>query len=476
MKYINKIMMMGALAAMGMTALTSCDDDKVYDLGYPEANIIGSIEFNYGSSLIMPVGSELPLEVTVLPEEAAVEGIIYKSSDESIAYISEDNVLHCVGLGIARVSAVPSLGFGVTAEIEVDVRDHVVYSQSLTIDGVNELAEFHYLGDEFQLKPVILPEDHTYSYVDWSSSDPSVVDVDKDGNVVCGREGTAVITATTKMPDTPGISGSIQLTVSPSADVEDIEIAPYNDPICLEKPFDLDVTYYPSYGNPSTVEWTSSDENIAVCTKGHVVPTGFGTCTITGITPTGVAKSVVITVTPGWHIWDPSNKFIGWAPATAGSTFDYQENYIVNKMGVSGSNYRADIKYACDANSPLVMNFGEYPVIALRTTIPDDGRNTFDVVDVDGTGGGNPQCNFGRFGTGNPIRLADGTNLIYIDWSNRTQYPLSGFVSFKTFQVKVADMPVETTTVDSYKIYWIRTFRSVEEMQAFAEAEVAAGK
>ena len=476
MKRINKIFLFGAFAAAGASALSSCDTDKVYDMDHQEANIIGSIAFNFEGKLTMPLGAELQLEVSVLPEEAAATGFIYKTSDADIAYIDDLGVLHCVGEGIANVSAVPSIGFGATASLEVTVVESVVYSQSLTIAGAKELEEYHYLGDEFQLVPVILPEDHTYSFVDWSSSDPSVADIDADGNVVCGREGTATITAVTKAPDIEGIRGSIEITVSPSADVEDLEIAPYGEDICLEKPFDLDVTYYPSYGNPSTVEWVSSDENIAIVTKGHVVPTGFGTVTLTGICPNGKTASTTITVIAGWHIWDPSNKFSGWAPATAGSTFEYEDHYIVNHMGISGSNYRADIKYACDANSPLVMHFGEYPVIAMRTTIPDGGRNTFDVVDVDGVGGGNPQCNFGRFGTGNPVRLDDGTNLIYIDWSGRTQYSLNAFTSFKTFQVKVADMVIADTPQDSYRIYWIRTFKSVDDMKAFAEAEVAAGK
>lgn len=476
MKYINKIMMMGAFAAMGMTALTSCDDDKVYDMNHEEANIIGSITFNYEGKLTMPLGGELQMEVEVLPEEAAATGFIYKSSDPSIAYIDDNGMLHCVGLGIASVSAVPSIGFGASASLEVTVVENVVYSQSMTIDGVNELSEYHYLGDEFQLKPVILPEDHTYSFVEWSSSDPAVASIDQEGNVVCGKEGTATITAVTKAPDTVGIKGTLAITVSPSADVEEISIAPYTEPICLEKPFDLDVTYMPSYGNPSTVEWTSSDESIAVVTKGHVVPTGFGTATLTGICPSGKTASVTITVIPGWHIWDASNKFMGWTPTTTGAVFEYNDDGIVCKMGVSGSNYRADIKYVCDANNPLYMHWGEYPVIAFRTTIPDGGRNTFDIVSLDGVGGGNLQCNFGRFGTGNPIRLDDGSNLIYFDYGSRTTYPLTGLTGFKTFQLKVADMVIADTPVDSYKVYWIRTFKSIDEMKEFAEAEVAAGK
>lgn len=472
MKYIDRIFL--AAAAIGATAFTSCDTDKSYDTDRQEANIIGSISFNYEGQLTMPIGAELPMEIEVLPEEAAATGFIYRSSDPDVAYIDDNGVLHCVGLGIANVSALPSIGFGASATLEVTVVESVVYAQSMTIEPVEEIAEYHYLGDEFQLQPVILPEDHTYNYVEWSTSNPDVATVDQEGNVTCGQEGTATITAVTKAPDVAGVKGTYAITVSPSADVEDIIIAPYTEPICLEKPFDLDVTYLPTYGTPATVEWISSDESIAIVTKGHVVPTGFGTVTLTGICPNGNMASVTITVTPGWHIWDPSNKFIGWASTT--TPFEFHDNYLVNYMPGGGTTYRADIRFGCSDNSPLTMHFGEYPVIAMRTTIPDDGRNTFDVVSVDGVNGGNPQCNFGRYGTGNPIRLADGSNLIYIDWSKRNQYSLTTYTQFKTFQVKIADIPVEGAPADNYKIYWIRTFKSVDEMKAFAEEEVAAGK
>lgn len=475
MKPIYKNLYSTALLIGGMLAVASCDDEKVYNTNIQEADVISEIAFDYSGILPLEMGVELPLNVKTIPESLSND-VIFTSSDESVAYIDNNGILHCVGLGEAVVRATPSIGFGATATLTVEVLNEITYTESIEIVGVKELEEYHYLGDEFQLTTVHYPEDHTYDFVDWSSSNPDVVTIDNDGNVICGKEGTATITATTRFPDTPGKTATLALTVSPSADVEEIQIAPVTEAICLERPFDLDVTYIPAYGNPATVEWESSDESIAYVSKGHVVPTGFGSVTLTGVCPSGYTASVTITVTPGWHIWDSENKFSMWTAATSGATFEYGDDFLTVHMATSGSNYRADIKYACDANSPVVFHFGEYPVVALRTTIPPGGRNTFDVVDVDGVGGGNPQCNQGRFGTGNPIQLEDGTVLIYVDWGQRTQYSLTGYTSFKTFQLKVADMVIADTPVDSYKIYWIRTFKSVEEMTEFAEAEVAQGK
>ena len=476
MKLNNKSIVVLAACAAGSVAFVACDNDKIYDMNHEAATVISSITFEYENEITLPVGESLPLNTVILPEEAAYAGILYRTSDEGIAFIDDNGVLHCVSEGVAYVSAVPSIGFGATASLTVNVVDHVVYAESLTIAGVEELAQYHYLGDQFQLKAVIMPEDHTYDFVNWTTSDPTVIDIDADGNVTCGVPGTATVTATTRYPDKAGISGSMQLTVSESADVESVEIKPVLHDICVDVPFDLDVVYYPDYGNHATVEWESSDESVAFVNRGHVTPTGYGTCTLTATTPTGNTASINITVVSGWRIWDMSNRYGLWL-LSSGSAFDLTSvpNAAKVVMPNNSGKYRADIKFACDANSPLVLNFGEYPVIALRTTIPPDGRNTFDVVDVNGTGGGNPQCNVGQYGTGNPITLSDGSVLIYVDWSKRSQYPLTTDVRFKTFQVKIADIPAEAGTPDSYLIYWIRTFRSVEEMQAFAEAELAAG-
>ena len=143
----------------------------------------------------------------------------------------------------------------------------------------------------------------------------------------------------------------------------------------------------------------------------------------------------------------------------------------------AGGDWRGDIMLVNDANNPVAFHFGEYPVIALRATIPPNGRNTFDGVSMDNVNAGNPQCNEGRFATGEPIALSDGTKLIYVDFKARGKYSTTGITEMKLLQLKVADVPAADVPADkSYTVYWIRTFKSVEEMKAFAEAEVAAGK
>lgn len=476
---LNKIVLLGAALTTGAMSLTSCDDDKIFDMNHPEATLISTINFDYEDELTLPVGMDLPLKVTIAPQEAASIGIIYKSTDENVAYIDENSVLHCIAPGICNVSAVPEIGFGATAKLTVNVADHVIYAESLTIELDGDAPDYMYAGDTFQLKAIIGPEDHTYNYVNWSSSNPAIVSVDNNGQITCNTTGEAKIYAETRFPDKEGVKGEYTVSVSDPVDVDHLDIAAVTEAICVSRPFDLEVTYYPAYGTKGSVEWSSSDESVAVVTRGRVTPVGFGDCIITAKCPSsGFETSLNITVTPGWYIWDVQNK---WSPWTAGSNakFTYQENTLKVTMSEmsSGGDWRGDIMLVNDANNPARFHFGEYPVIALRTTIPANGRNTFDGVSADDVNAGNPQCNEGRFATGEPITLADGTKLIYVDFAKRTSYSTTGYTDMKLLQLKVADIPAADVPADkSYVIYWIRTFRSIEEMKAFAEAEVAAGK
>lgn len=460
------------------TALASCDDDKIYDKGHAEANLISEVTFDYMGEITLPVGFDMALNPKALPEEAAAEaGLIYKTTDASIAYIDDSGVLHCLKEGVANVSAVPEIGFGPTASLTVNVADHVVYAQSLNIKADPEIPEYIYEGDTFSLSVEILPADHTYDFVSWKSTDESVLAVSEDGTVTCGKPGTASIIVETRYPDKEGIKGELSLTVCEPVDVERIEIAALTESVCVSRPFDLDVTYYPAYGTRGSVTWESSDEKVAFVNRGHVTPTGFGTCTLTGTCKNGSQQSVTVTVTPGWYIWDGVNNFnpwIGGSNATV-TLVDGVMNVKMSEMK-AGGDWRGDIVLVNDANNPVPFQFSEYPVIALRTTIPANGRNTFDGVSADNVNAGNPQCNEGRFATGNPITLSDGTKLIYVDFKERNKYQEGGITEMKLLQLKVADIPAADVPGDkSYKIYWIRTFRSTDEMKAFAEQEISAG-
>ena len=85
----------------------------------------------------------------------------------------------------------PAIGFGVTNStlqtVEVTVVPEIIKATSIEFtnedaDG-NPLTELYQM-DDVQLTYNILPENHTYSYLTWKSSDEGIATVDENGNEI----------------------------------------------------------------------------------------------------------------------------------------------------------------------------------------------------------------------------------------------------------------------------------------------------
>lgn len=351
----------------------------------------------------------------------------------------------------------------------MEIVPEIIKATSLTLTNPRE-GEVIYETDKIQFEAQVLPADHTYSYLTWKSSDENIATVSSQGLVNCLKAGEVTISALTH--DHSGVYGSYVLKVVEYIPVEHVAIEPYTDMICVSMgDIALDVTYTPADATLGSVDWVSSDENVATVDLGIVTPKGFGTTVITATCrATGETASTTISVESGWWIWDTRNEFGEWTvqgQATNGPKIERKDGKLVVTLG-SGSKRRADLRLPVNDKNPLYLDIATYPVFAMRCDIPKGGANTLDAVALSGVNIGGPKCNDG-------ITLADGTRLIYYDIAALNKYDL-GVIGFKTFQIKVADIPEANVTSDTYNVYWVRTFKSVAEMENFAEAEVAAGK
>lgn len=455
-----------AVLTTGML-LVACDKEKDYTPAMPEALLINAISLEVGENLPMPVGMDSTLVYTIdAPAALEDRSILWTSSDEKVARVSQDGTVSAISTGSAVISVTPAIGFGATASVTVNVVPELITATSLKVSNPKEGQDI-YETDEIQFTAEVLPVNRTYTYLTWGSSDESIATVDDNGLVTCLKAGDVTITAYTH--DHSGVSGSYALHINEYIPVESLEIAPYDKPVCISMgDIVLDVTYTTSNSAMGSVTWTSSNTAVATVEKGVVTPVGFGSTTITATCQaTEEMASVTINVESGWWIWNNENGFAGWSTSTANAKVDY----VNDKMHVTmstGSKYRADLKIKADNKSPFYMDLANYPVIAMRCDIPKGGNNTLDAKSVSGTAAGNPKCNAG-------IDLADGSRLIYYDIAALKKYD-AGVVGFSLFQIKIADIPAANVTTGAYDVWWIRTFKSVDEMKTFAEAEVAEGK
>ena len=452
-------------AALLALALTSCDDDKIYTTWYEEAIVPSEITFKVSEILPLAVGMDSTLVYTVGPEEAAELPIIFKSSDEKVATVTQDGTIHAVALGEAVISAVPErLGFGATGTVTVKVIPEVIKVSEVQIENTTPAGEDGkiYVTDIIQLKETLLPADHTYDRVSWISSDPSKATVDETGKVTCVGAGDVVIRCITH--DKSNVGGDFNLHIDPYIAVEKVTVNSHLTGLTLpgyEIP--VDVTYYPAGATIGSVDWETNDEKVCTVERGKVTATGFGSTTVVATCrATGETATIEVNVTPGLCYWGPENKWRGWVTSNNDAPEVRGDEYWRISFPATTGKWRRDIKIDCSASNLFSWWHSDYPVYAIKTNVAKGGNNTFDVRDA------NSKDNAGT-------DLSDGNRLLV--WEAAVG-KWEGYHGFNLFQVKIADIPNGNVDPNAayYDVFWIRSFKSKEDAIKFAEDEIKASK
>ena len=156
------------------------------------------------------------LTATVLPADASQE-LMWTSSDESVATVSQSGLVSAVAAGHAVITATTIDGTDLSASCDVTVLSLQAESIQLNVTtaGLNE-------GSTLQLTATVLPEECEIKTVIWASNNPSVATVDSNGLVTTHSVGTATITAITT--DGSNLSTTCTVTLLPvgvKGDVDD---------------------------------------------------------------------------------------------------------------------------------------------------------------------------------------------------------------------------------------------------------------
>ena len=141
-------------------------------------------------SVSLSEGAKATLTVSFLPLSTTEKGLIWESSDETIATV-KDGVVTAVSLGTATITVKSTADDSVFTACEINV---LRAAGSVTLD---KNAMTLTSGQESKLTAVIGPEGASNQAVTWTTSDESVAVVDENGLVKAVDEGTALITVTT---------------------------------------------------------------------------------------------------------------------------------------------------------------------------------------------------------------------------------------------------------------------------------------
>lgn len=161
-------------------------------------------EYNTGDTLIIGKDKTHQLNVKVYPELATNKNyrFIYNTND-NIINVSSDGWITTLEYGTVILIA-ETHEKSITTSLTIIVMDTEITNIALSEDNI-ELG----IGAKFALTATITPHTASPRNITWSSSDPLIAEVDKEGIVTAISTGTAIVTATT--PN--GITADVVVTV-----------------------------------------------------------------------------------------------------------------------------------------------------------------------------------------------------------------------------------------------------------------------
>ena len=509
-KYMNRLLSGCALCFGLCIAFTSCQEED--PIPVVEAAICpGSIEMqipaemqrliytdNTGANVLpMIVGQTVQLGYSLQPADVTFSSVIWTTSDESVATVTE-GVVEAIserGLGYSIVTVAPLgmyAGSGVLSTLKVKVDAHIHQASGLNLYAATTSI---YEGEQAAISYELEPESCTYRTLEWSSSDPSVATVDSKGLVTGistgGTDTERTVTITAKAMDGSDVQASIDITVMRMVQPQDITI---DQGVSADNGFvfarneqgtSLNYTTVPAESTKSLIQWSSSDESIATVEGGNVTFKGYGEVTITATCPeTGKQSSIKLSIPVGliretYH--NPNHYSVYDAKQSGNGTStsnEWHDGYLtITTYSQNSTKQRADIKWW---DLPVILHAGHYPVIAIKMDDVKDlyraegvnARNiNFDVVGTSESG-----TEYKALGNGNnkysgDLKCSDGSHVFIYDLSVLSfgtggMAPTSESISFRTFQVKYADI----ATIDhqiTYNLYWFQSFKSIDDVKKY---------
>ena len=458
MKHIAFLSVKWMSVGLGMLSLllsvASCGD-KEYGDAMNEAQLMNDIEVNVGSSLPLAVGMDFVLDYKPVPENVTNPEITLTSSDENVVSVSQDGRVTAKMIGKAYINLSQSTAFETLKTIEVQV---MPVATAIELENV-ELFE----GTNKKVIVNVTPSDG-YNVFDWKSDNEEVATVADDGTITGKKPGTANISVSSQ--DGSQLTATAVVTVKEVIPIDKITLSePGYDMMigdktlinCLLEPIDASV---------GLLSWSTTNDRVAtVDADGLVTAVGAGEAEIIAQDPlSGLSASIavkvvgegVVSLSLSYVRNQDELKALGWGFGQTPASVNFDaEGMTVNMSLQSNSKYRADLKMASN-DRPVVLNIGTYRSLAFRMDVPGNGSLKLDT-------------NKGDYGNNPTGVLAEDSQVIYYDLQAKPYFPTDApSDKLTTFQLKIADVTVQPY---SYKVYWVRTFKTLEDLKVYVEKE-----
>ena len=247
----------------------------------------------------MIVNREADIAAAILPEDANNRRVVWKSSNEMVASVSQTGHVNTLNPGKTMITCEAEDGYGTKAQIEltvIEVPPPVSISLSAKEKEIVDNAVTMEVGEILTLEKSILPED-ALQECRFSVFPYGVVSVSEDGIVTAlesgaGKSTTIVATATSGNNVYTGLTVSV--VISPT----EVGISSDKTTIDIDETTALSATVLPENATDKTVTWTSMNPAVATVDSrtGLVKAIAPGSAEIVCTTANGKESSVTITV------------------------------------------------------------------------------------------------------------------------------------------------------------------------------------
>ena len=169
-------------------------------------------------TLHLAIGSTEKLTPVFAPVNTTRTGVVYETSDDTVATVDMDGTVHALSAGTVVITARPAAGEDFSASVTVNVvqpAESISFEESIYVTTMSQETD--------DLKLVIAPESATERDVTWESSNPDICEMATDGRLLKHKNGTTTLRAT--LPGTD-LSTEIVVCISDApqdAQVEDIQ-------------------------------------------------------------------------------------------------------------------------------------------------------------------------------------------------------------------------------------------------------------
>ena len=180
---------------------------------------VTSITISQTEATLKP-NDTMQLEATVYPTDAADKKILWTSSNEDVVIVTDEGFVLAVAEGEADVTVASAENSEIKAVCHIKVEKEKEPEVPIVQIKFEESPVTIALGETKKLNVIFNPVNATNKELDWVSAQTSVVEVDKEGNILGVSEGKAIVSAKTK--DGSNLTINCVVTVIPSTGISNI--------------------------------------------------------------------------------------------------------------------------------------------------------------------------------------------------------------------------------------------------------------